>query len=206
MPVHVVRIPPGILQALPKQPRLADATNFVATRDDTFFAILANQFAQRVNDFRIYIFKPLVVGPKIRRSCGFAVGSRIEHIIEIVAVGSVGILRATLRSVGADEPRWRGRQRYRRRRVVSIRRHNLAGHARPALSCGVRFHSTSFCSVNRMSCIRISIYDTVCDAQLCFGECSQWGYWTQLRTVEGCSQPREFESPTPRLLLPRIID
>ena len=47
-------------------------------------------------------------------------------------------------------------------------------------------------------CQRMGKYANVCPAQSCFGECSQWGYWTRPRTVEGCLQPREFESPTPR--------
>ena len=68
VPVHVVRIPPGVLQALPEEARLANAANFVATRDDAFFAILANEFAQRVNDFRIYVLEALVVRPEIERS------------------------------------------------------------------------------------------------------------------------------------------
>lgn len=33
-----------------------------------------------------------------------------------------------------------------------------------------------------------------------FGECSQWGYWARMRSVEGCLQPQEFESPTLRTL------
>jgi hypothetical protein len=37
-------------------------------------------------------------------------------------------------------------------------------------------------------------------AQACFGECFQWGYWTRMRNVEGCSAAREFESPTLRSL------
>jgi hypothetical protein len=49
MPIHVARIPPGILQALPEKPRLANAPNFVAPRDDAFLAVLANQFAQCVH-------------------------------------------------------------------------------------------------------------------------------------------------------------
>src|ERR1700693_3354379 len=36
MLVHVVRVPPGVLQALPEEPGLADPTNLVAPRDDTW--------------------------------------------------------------------------------------------------------------------------------------------------------------------------
>jgi hypothetical protein len=49
VPVHVVRIPPGVLQSLPEEPRLADAANFVAPRDDALLAILADQFAQSIH-------------------------------------------------------------------------------------------------------------------------------------------------------------
>jgi hypothetical protein len=49
-----------------------------------------------------------------------------------------------------------------------------------------------------MRCVRMNEYDNICHAWSCFGECSQWGYWTRLRTVEGWLQPKEFESPTPR--------
>ncbi len=48
MPVHVVRIPPGILQTLPKEPSLANPPDFVPPRDDAFLAVLPHQLAQRV--------------------------------------------------------------------------------------------------------------------------------------------------------------
>src|SRR5260370_5119848 len=40
MPVHVVGIPPGVLQALPEEPRLANPANFMPPRDDAFLAVL----------------------------------------------------------------------------------------------------------------------------------------------------------------------
>src|SRR6266446_7005359 len=61
MPVHVVGIPPSVLQALPKQTRLADPPNFMPPRDDTFLAILAHKFAQCVYEFRLHILETLVV-------------------------------------------------------------------------------------------------------------------------------------------------
>ena len=65
VPVHVVRIPPGVLQALPEKARLANAANFVAARDDAFLAILADQFAQGVDQFRLEVFQALVVWAEI---------------------------------------------------------------------------------------------------------------------------------------------
>jgi hypothetical protein len=56
MPVHVVRIPPGVLQPLPEESRLADAANFVSSRDDAFLAVLAHQLAQRVDQLRLEVF------------------------------------------------------------------------------------------------------------------------------------------------------
>src|SRR5262249_16137442 len=49
MPVHVVGVPPGVLQALPEEPRLANAANFVAPGNRAFLAVLAHKFAQRVD-------------------------------------------------------------------------------------------------------------------------------------------------------------
>ncbi len=45
MPVHVVGIPPGVLQALPEKPRLANAADFVTARNDAFLAVLPHQLA-----------------------------------------------------------------------------------------------------------------------------------------------------------------
>src|SRR5258706_4029636 len=63
MPVHVVRIPPGVLQALPEKPSLANPPNLMTPRDHTFFAILAHQLAQRMHQLRLNILKPLIVRP-----------------------------------------------------------------------------------------------------------------------------------------------
>src|SRR2546430_5804781 len=52
MPVHVVGIPPGILQALPEEARLANAADFMTPRDDSLLAVLPHQLAQRVHQFR----------------------------------------------------------------------------------------------------------------------------------------------------------
>src|SRR5437016_1016554 len=65
MPVHVVGIPPSVLQALPKEARLADAADFMTTRDDAFLAVLPDQFAQGVDQFGLHIFEPLVVGAEV---------------------------------------------------------------------------------------------------------------------------------------------
>jgi hypothetical protein len=43
MPVHVVRIPPRVLQALPEEPRLANPPNFVPPRNHAFLAVLPHQ-------------------------------------------------------------------------------------------------------------------------------------------------------------------
>jgi len=52
------------LQALPEQPRLPDAPNFMPPRDDSLFAILRHQLAQRVHQVRPQILEPLVVRPE----------------------------------------------------------------------------------------------------------------------------------------------
>ncbi len=72
MPVHVVGIPPGILQALPEKPRLANPPNFVTPRDDPFLAVLPDQFAQGIDQFRLRIVKALVVRPQVDRRIGSA--------------------------------------------------------------------------------------------------------------------------------------
>jgi hypothetical protein len=64
VPGHVLRIPPGVLQTLPKQPRLPDPPNFMPPRDDSLLAILNHQLAQRVHQVRAQILEPLVVRPQ----------------------------------------------------------------------------------------------------------------------------------------------
>src|SRR5207245_10624257 len=65
MPVHVVGIPPRILQALPEKSCVADAADFVAARDDSFLAVLPDQFPQRVDQLRLPVLEPLVVRAEI---------------------------------------------------------------------------------------------------------------------------------------------
>jgi hypothetical protein len=63
MPVHVVGIPPGILQSLPEKPCLANPPNLVPPRNHALFAILPHQLAQRMHQLRLQILEPLVVRP-----------------------------------------------------------------------------------------------------------------------------------------------
>jgi hypothetical protein len=63
VPVHVVGVPPGILQALPEKPSLANAANLVTARGYALFAILPHEFAQRMHQLRLQILEPLVVWP-----------------------------------------------------------------------------------------------------------------------------------------------
>src|SRR5882762_4930821 len=55
MPVHVVRIPPGVLQALPEKTRLANPSNLMATRDDALLAILPHQLTQSMHQLRLQL-------------------------------------------------------------------------------------------------------------------------------------------------------
>jgi len=68
MPVHVVGIPPRVLQALPEEARLANAANFVTACDDAFLAVLAHQLAQRVDQFGLGVFEAFVVGAEVVRA------------------------------------------------------------------------------------------------------------------------------------------
>ena len=70
MPVHVVGIPPSVVQALPKQPSLADAANFMPPRDDSLLAVLPHELAQRVDDVRFYVVEHLIVHAKRSISVG----------------------------------------------------------------------------------------------------------------------------------------
>src|SRR5882724_1892122 len=127
MPVHVVGIPPGVLQSLPEEPRLADPPDLVTARDDAFLAVLPHQLAQRVHQFRLYVFEPLVVRPKIKR---------------FLFSGSASILLAVLMIFGAAATRRQGCRRY-TCPGIAIRRGDCAGCRAPILSCGVRVHSAS---------------------------------------------------------------
>jgi hypothetical protein len=64
------------LQALPEKPRLPDAPNFVPPRDDSLFAILHHQLAQRVHQVRPQFFEPLVVRPERQLGQRFLRGRR----------------------------------------------------------------------------------------------------------------------------------
>ena len=74
MPVHVVGIPPGVLQALPEEPRLANAPNLVPPRNHALFAVLPHQFAQRMHQLGLQILKPLIVRAEVAR-CIRSVGT-----------------------------------------------------------------------------------------------------------------------------------
>ncbi len=56
------------MQALPEEPRLADAADFVPTRDDAFLAILPDQLVQGVHQLGLRVLKPLVVRPEVNPS------------------------------------------------------------------------------------------------------------------------------------------
>src|ERR1700730_11432798 len=131
MPVHVVRVPPGVLQALPKKPRLANSPNLVPSRDDAFFAILPNQLAQRMHQLRLQFLKPLIVRSKLKRMSSASI-LLARRVIEQVRVGIVAT-RTT---------RWQRCWRYRSRRVP-IRRRNRARRSGPSLSCRIEIHSRS---------------------------------------------------------------
>src|SRR5882724_2992928 len=66
MPIHVVRIPPGVLQALPEKTRLANPSNLMAPRNDALVAILPHQLTQSVHQLRLQLLEPLVVRAKLR--------------------------------------------------------------------------------------------------------------------------------------------
>src|SRR5258708_7824509 len=59
----------------------------------------------------------------------------------------------------------------------------------PVQDSAVRYRSILVSHIILMRCVRSDKYAKVRPAWARFGECSQWGYWTRPRTVEGCSQP-----------------
>ena len=61
VPVHVLRIPPGVLQPLPEEPRLANAPDFVPPRDDSLLAELHYQLPQRIHQPRRRLLQALVI-------------------------------------------------------------------------------------------------------------------------------------------------
>ena len=122
MPVHIVGIPPGVLQTLPEETRLANAADFVPSRDDAFLAILAHKFAQRVHEFRFYIFEPLIVWAQVgRRSC------------------SAALQGGTLSTFS----RCRAEARRYARGTVAVRWNDRSWEAGPRFRCVVLVHSTS---------------------------------------------------------------
>jgi hypothetical protein len=98
VPAQVLRIPPGVLQSLPEEPRLPDAPNLMPPRDDSFFAILHDQFAQRVHQVRPQILEPLVVRP--RRKPGRAFLRRSRRAVERRDAAIVRRYRTILRKLG----------------------------------------------------------------------------------------------------------
>jgi hypothetical protein len=123
MPAHVVRVPPGVLQALPEEARLPNPPNLMPPGDDTFLAVLTHQFAQGVHQFGLHIFEPLVVRAHSKRRC----------------IGTASILLAFFDSINGSRTRWQGCRRY--SRGVSIGRRDRARGARPSFSCVVAIHS-----------------------------------------------------------------
>src|SRR6266566_5307702 len=134
MPVHVVGIPPGVLQALPEEPRLANAANFMPARDDAFLAVLPNQFAQRMHEFGFHVLEPLVVRSEVGRgSCSAALQGGI--------FSRFAGCRAEARRYARGE--------------IAIRRRDRAGKKRRGFSCAIQFHSTSqtFSRQNSRRCL-----------------------------------------------------
>ena len=127
MPVHVVGVPPGVLQALPEKPRLANAADFVPARDDALFAILADQVAQGENQLGLQLLEALVVYPQI---CG-GVAALFR---------GRGFVRFRFREGPAGEVP-RSKDRGYSASSVSVGGSDGAGRGRPSLSCGIRVHS-----------------------------------------------------------------
>ena len=139
MPVHVVGIPPGVLQALPEEPRLANAANFMPARYDAFLAILPDQFAQCVDQFGLCIFE------------AFVVRTEVEH-----GVRSSAILLARCDAAVAQPFRSEAFpircSRVRRRKnlrpeglsySIAVGRRDGARNARRRFSCAIQVHSAS---------------------------------------------------------------
>src|SRR6266851_4722894 len=134
MPVHVVGIPPGVLQALPEEPCLANPANFMPPCDDAFLAVLPNQFAQRMHEFGFHILEPLVVRSEVGRgSCSAALQGGIFS-----------------RFAGC-----RAEARRYTRGEIAIRRRDRAGKKRRGFSCAVQVHSSSqtFSGQNSRRCL-----------------------------------------------------
>jgi hypothetical protein len=139
MPVHVIGIPPRILQALPEKPCLANPPNLMPPRGDALSAILPHQIAKGMHHLRFQILKPLIIRPKIKRATSASLpctAKRIvveRRIVEQLLVAFVPV---------------RVRCRYSRRRYrsprISVRWRNRARSSGPSLSCGIQVHWLSF--------------------------------------------------------------
>jgi hypothetical protein len=90
VPVHIVRTPPGVLQALPEKPRLPNPPNLMPPRRNAFFAILPHQFAQRMHQLRLHVLQPLIVRPEIACGrCGAGIlPARVFRVVRLVAFGA----------------------------------------------------------------------------------------------------------------------
>ena len=62
-----LRIPPGILHALPEQPRLPDPPDLIPPRHNPFLPVLPHQLPQRIHQLRPLLLQPLKVRPQLRR-------------------------------------------------------------------------------------------------------------------------------------------
>src|SRR5437764_1262079 len=152
MPVHVVGIPPGILQALPEEARLANAADFMTPRDDSLLAVLPHQLAQRVHQFWLHILEPLVVGAPVGlRFLGLAcevvfavIPSEARNLSLVFTLRSEEGFLTPLRPVRGD----------RRGSVVSVGWGDRARRARPSFSCAVGVHC---CSVFVLTLFRFSV-------------------------------------------------
>src|SRR5260370_5050086 len=134
MPLHIVGIPPGVLQALPEEPCLANPANFMPPCDDAFLAGLPNQFAQRIHQFGFHIIELLVVRSEVGRgSCSAALQGGIFS-----------------RFAGC-----RAEARRYTRGEIAIRRRDRAGKKRRGFSCAVQVHSSSqtFSGQNSRRCL-----------------------------------------------------
>src|SRR5882724_10748904 len=138
MPVHVIRIPPGVLQTLPEKPRLANSTNLVPPREHAFFAILPHQFTQRVHQLRLQILEPLIVWSKVDR------GGRARRSAVVAALFRrrvASIRRLGFMCVQTQRSEGRGYSSA----SVAVCRCNRTRSTAPSFSCGVQVHSSSQC-------------------------------------------------------------
>src|SRR5436305_8701661 len=146
MPIHVVGVPPGILQALPEEARLANAADFMTPRDDSLLVVLPHQLAQGVDHFWLRVLKPLVVRAKVGLrflglACEFVfavIPSEARNLSLVFTLRSEEGFLTPLRSVRGD----------RRVSVVSVGWGDRARRARPSFSCAVGAHCCSVFVLN----------------------------------------------------------